>query len=1285
MADPVSPSVIVHNEPEALTPATPRPFSMPAPRRPEDTLSVLGAAFGIDNPVVNAFDMLTRPAYEPVEGYSPLDEIEGTYYSDFYLDRFVGAVSPDETRDIRARIDREEDRRRVLADAGGEGALASLIAGAADPTFLLPLGGWLVPAIKGGRAASVAVRAAEGALITGGAVLGQETILQAAQETRTFEESAFAVGAGTLLGAILGGGAAALTRSQADEVAGRLFSMPATREEEVAAFDAAVAATTGVGAQATSAARGSGELKPAFGAERLAFQDPMFRLSASPLEAARNAGRDLYETPLTLAESADGIATTIGGSAETQSKLWTANLGAFVRDYDRAWLDYWKRVNGKGRVSATVARGFGNRGGSGLTFKEFQLAVSRAAREGDQSEIPEVQRAAQSFRANVDDPLKEAAIRAGLFGEDVAVTDDVSHLFRAYRREIIKARRPQFEDILVQHFKVKQEGAAKAASGLRKKLEEKQFEIEQSQGRVAEELARVQAAFPERLAEAAPQARQRFYRKLLADLKRGRPTGDQPVDLIEFMKSRGGMRLARTDVDGPQAVSATRSDKIRRVIQGNDSAWATVRSDGLEPGAMLRVLKDAGYLPSTATIDDLVAALKRSVEGRPVFSEADADIVGAAVVIRSIVEELARRGVNVDDMSTAQLMDVLSDTAEIPMTPAMKAAAEKIEGIVGRISEGRLTTGDLAQVIPELNKLDPELLERARSSREAVRMAGKEISGLEQSILSRDEFADLTEDELLAAAQETVDTILGTSPNRITTYADLVTGPRGPLKERVLRIPTRLIEDFVENDPETLARLTIRAMAPDIALIDKFGDINLTGQIAAINDEAARLARAATTDTERTRIAKAQSDAIRDLTHIRDRIRGTAGIPDDPSSLIVRTGRVVRSLNYLRLLGGMTLSALPDPARLAMVYGVQRAYGAPLAALIRGSAAFKGAMKEAQLAGTAWDMVLDTRAMAIADVFDDYAAGGSAFERGVMGATRKFGLVSLMAPWNQSLKQFTGVVAQTKLFDMIGRIADGTATVPEKEFAAAGGIDANVAERIAAQFRAHGRSEDGVNWANSGAWTDPFAVQAFRSFLVREVDRVIITPGMDRPIWMDSETGKLIGQFKSFGLATTQRTLVSGLQQRDMAVVNGAVLMLALGMVSYAAKQATAGRDISDDPRVWITEGVDRSGLLAWLTDINNVAEKATGGRVGLSAITGEQASRYASRNIVGALIGPTAGTITDLAAGTRALATGEVSRADLTAVRRLLPAQNLFYLRGLFDQVEQGAGDALGVPERAN
>jgi len=232
------------------------------------------------------------------------------------------------------------------------------------------------------------------------------------------------------------------------------------------------------------------------------------------------------------------------------------------------------------------------------------------------------------------------------------------------------------------------------------------------------------------------------------------------------------------------------------------------------------------------------------------------------------------------------------------------------------------------------------------------------------------------------------------------------------------------------------------------------------------------------------------------------------------------------------------------------------------------------------------------------------------------------------------------------------------------------------------QFEAHGDTQGGVLLAKGESWTDADALEAFRAAVVRDVDKTVVTPGQDKPLWMSTELGKSVGQFKTFGISAMQKIALSGLQQRDAATLNGAVLMLGLGAMAYAAKETLAGRPLSEDPAQWAVEAFDKSGLAGWLMEVNNIAEKATRGRVGLSAFTGKQVSRYASRNVIGAFLGPTADAVSDIFQISGSIFAGDTTQADLRKFRQLLPLQNLFYIRGLLNQVEQATGQALGLPE---
>lgn len=550
------------------------------------------------------------------------------------------------------------------------------------------------------------------------------------------------------------------------------------------------------------------------------------------------------------------------------------------------------------------------------------------------------------------------------------------------------------------------------------------------------------------------------------------------------------------------------------------------------------------------------------------------------------------------------------------------------------------------------------------------------------------DFSRLDQGDLQSIAQEITDKIIGGAPGRSNYEPIPLT--RGPLRERTLSIPDAQIEDFLENDIERVARIYTRTMSTDVELATKFGRADMADQMVQISDNYAILRADAEKnltgkklEDRMAQLEKGRKRDMQDLAGMRDRIRGTYAIPDDPNSLIVRTGRVARSLNYVRLLGGMTLSAIPDLANPILRHGFNRTFGTMAA--LQNKQLFRLAADEVKAAGTALDMVLDSRAMQLADIWDDYGRNSS-FERGLQAAQDRFGVVSLMAPWNAAMKQFSGVMSQTRLLQEARNWTKGTIGRVERERMAHLGIDANMAGRIAEQAE-HWKEDSGIIWANTANWSDREAVDAFRNAIVKEVDATIVTPGQDRPLWMSSEMGKVVGQFRSFAFTALTKVSVSSLQRADKNVMQGLVTAVALGMLVHGLKQVQYGRPLPEKPQDWIVAGLDRSGVMGWLFDANNMVEKATAGTVGVNPLLGtsKTSNRFAARNVTGSIAGPTFGLVQDLIDVTGSAVSGNFDRTQLEKLRRMVPYQNVPYLAWMFDQMENATGDALGLPPNGN
>ena len=188
------------------------------------------------------------------------------------------------------------------------------------------------------------------------------------------------------------------------------------------------------------------------------------------------------------------------------------------------------------------------------------------------------------------------------------------------------------------------------------------------------------------------------------------------------------------------------------------------------------------------------------------------------------------------------------------------------------------------------------------------------------------------------------------------------------------------------------------------------------------------------------------------------------------------------------------------------------------------------------------------------------------------------------------------------------------------------------------QFTKHGVDHNGVKIAQTADWDREWLANKFNAAVRREIDTIIVTPGIaSRPLWTSTMVGQHVGQFKSFAFTATQAVMISGLQQRDAAVLNGVLLSIALGALVYGLQEYLKGREPSDDPGVVMVEAFDRSGLTGWLMDAHNMTERVTRGGIGLSRLTGGPTmSRYQSRNVTDTLMGPNGGLLYGRGAGRR-------------------------------------------------
>lgn len=489
-------------------------------------------------------------------------------------------------------------------------------------------------------------------------------------------------------------------------------------------------------------------------------------------------------------------------------------------------------------------------------------------------------------------------------------------------------------------------------------------------------------------------------------------------------------------------------------------------------------------------------------------------------------------------------------------------------------------------------------------------------------------------------------------------------------------------DKFIETDILALSRYYLRTFGTDLDIFEKFGSINMVDQIAEVVAEYQRLideqiAREGGApqrllpgtgegpdtgtllegpDSPAVARLKAQRDRdLKDIRAMRDLLRGTYGLPNDPGSGLSTAIRTFKRANAITMLTG-AISAVPDVGRIVMTEGFTKTFGLLYEDLSNGLTSFKLARADAQIAGEALDMLLSTRAAMMADIGDGIGLASTFDGIGDKMADFTFNYVNLLNPWTDLMKSWTSLVAGNRiLLDSIA-LSSGSLDDLARAKLHRGGINAEMAERIAEQFQRHGQTEGSVNVARLDRWDDALAKQTYEDALARDISRAIVTPGLgDPPLWMNTEWGGLIGQFKKFSTGAFERIAVAGLQERSTATLHGMVVMVGLGIMIDYWRDGDMGYEGDTSLQDRIMAGVDRSGVLGWMGDIVNAAE----------TMLDPQAS---GRQIAGVVAGPTGSQVGNLVETFYSMT--DVGDTGPTAqnVRRMLPWQNVFWLDGIFD-----------------
>jgi hypothetical protein len=520
--------------------------------------------------------------------------------------------------------------------------------------------------------------------------------------------------------------------------------------------------------------------------------------------------------------------------------------------------------------------------------------------------------------------------------------------------------------------------------------------------------------------------------------------------------------------------------------------------------------------------------------------------------------------------------------------------------------------------------------------------------------------------EVRGAVYDTLDRIQGT----VRGTADIGQGTRNPsiLKGRELDVPDAILKPYLSHDFEHVMSSYNRSVLPQLEMRRTFGSTDLEKEFRAITDAYHTKINYAGSDTAKAALIKQQAKDMADLQLLRDRVLNQTGPRGNESLNLVRAAQVVRSFNYLRMLGGQTLSAIPDIGRLVTRYGLLNT-GRRMAGLLTGLD--RGLSKaDAQRMGTALDTVLHTRQHTLEGIGDDMA--GSQLGERMHNATARFTQLTGIAAWDSMMRTASSQLEQDALHRLVTKANVSTL---EHGKLAAHGIGTDDLPAIREQWLKHGSDESGLNRARTELWDNKDAAAKVEQAVQRAGSSNAFFVGKgDLPGFANSQLGKLVLQFKSFAISSVNRLaipLAQGLAHRDVMAANGLASMLALGGLTYYVKELAAGRQPDLSPHNLIPEAVQRSGVLTFLPDLYDPVA---------GAFHLPRFSKFQDLNPLETLAGATFGTGATALEVIRRMTKGNISAADIHKLRQLLPYQNLFYLTRLVNMLEGKTADAIGA-----
>lgn len=614
------------------------------------------------------------------------------------------------------------------------------------------------------------------------------------------------------------------------------------------------------------------------------------------------------------------------------------------------------------------------------------------------------------------------------------------------------------------------------------------------------------------------------------------------------------------------------------------------------------------------------------------------------------------------------------DTHEIPQVAQAASKMRKdIDNLVQEMQDLELMPRDMKLTTARSWLARRYNLDKIRSDE----AGNKVFRGIIARKFAADAGQDVTNPEIIERVDATLNNILGIGDQQLqlSTVTEHMTTSAGSFsRKRVLDIPDVEIEEFLVNDSAGIYSSFMHQGSAAVGLkkamkargFDSVLDVKkeIRRESDLIVNKLSKELSAAIGEKTKDDIAKQIKDTQKELTEALKEVdaytrvvlgqytqKGAGSTPL----------RLLRKYQTMRLLGGVLISSIPDLAMPIFRQGLGNTLKLGYAPMLRSFKKANLAKNELKHFNIGLELENNNILRSITDPSFDLQAAQSPWEKAADIASDRFGKLTGMTYWNNMGRRLAGQISQGRIMESAEAVAKGK-PLSKKEIIrlASLGLEVDDLKTIWKEFHTHGVKDSGSYLTNLENWSKANK-DKFGKAILKDVDATILSPSPgDIPLAAQrTELGKTITQFKSFIFSATNKILISGLQRRDKDVLMGLSALVMLGGTVGVLKDMISGRTTDPSPEKFLLNGIAASGVSGLMGE-------------SITALNPWfRSQRFAAVSAESFLLGPSAGLVQDsFSTMAGIIGDSELTNKDLEKLRRMVPYQNLFYLRLLMNKI---------------